>query len=341
MIIDVHGHLSAPDELNRYKQRLLDGWDGSLVVSDEQIIEGLERKWPDGRGHLQRLRDFGTGMQLMSPRPFHLPHEEKSEHLVRRCVEAANDLIAHNCRLFPDVFRGIAGLPQRAGVSPKNCVEELERCVRDLGFLGCTINPDPEGSVGEQRTPGMREEYWYPLYEKMVELDVPAFVHSAASCSDRASSNVHHITEQTIAATSLLEGLGGRIDAGAPPNRVWQDFPSLKIIICHGGGALPYQIGRFKSASYRGPGEPFEESVRRLYYDTCLYSRNGLDLLFKEVGPDRCLFGAENPGMGSSADRETGAQMDDLAPVVESIEWLTPDDRALIFEGNTRRLFKL
>ena len=340
MIVDVHGHLSAPDELNRYKQRVLDGENGPLVVTDEQIREGLARKWPDGRGHLTRLHDFGTDFQLMSPRPFHLPHHEKSDRFVRRLVEAANDLIAHNCRLYPQLFRGIAGLPQQPGVSPKNCIGELERCVKDLGFVGCTINPDPEGSVGE-RTPGMRDEYWYPLYEKMVELDVPAFIHSAGSCTDRASSSVHHITEQTIAATSLLEGLGGRMEAGSPPNRVWQDFPTLKIIICHGGGALPYQIGRFKSASYRGPGEPFEESVRRLYYDTCLYSRNALELLFKEVGPDRCLFGAENPGMGSSADRQTGEQMDDLAPVVESIEWLTTADRELIFEGNARQLFNL
>jgi len=340
MIVDVHGHLSAPNELNRYKQRVIDGENGPLVVSDEQIQEGLDRQWPDGRGHLQRLKDFGTDLQRMCPRPFHLPHHEKSDRLVRLCVEAANDLIAHNCRVFPDLFRGIAGLPQQAGASPKNCVPELERCVTELGFIGCTINPDPEGSVGE-RTPGMRDEYWYPLYEKMVELDVPAVIHSAGSCSDRASSSVHHITEQTIAATSLLEGLGGRTDAGSPPNRVWQNFPNLKIVICHGGGALPFQIGRFKSASYRGPGEPFEQSVRRLYYDTCMYSRNALDLLFKEVGPDRCLFGAENPGMGSSLDPATGQQMDDLAPGVESIEWLIETDRKLIFEGNARHLFRL
>ena len=112
-------------------------------------------------------------------------------------------------------------------------------------------------------------------------------------------------------------------------------------MICHGGGALPYQIGRFKSASYRGPGEPFEVSIRRLYYDTCMYSRNALDLLFKEVGPDRCLFGAENPGMGSSADPTTGEQMDDLAPIIESIDWLTPSQKTAIFEGNARSLFRL
>jgi 4-oxalmesaconate hydratase len=250
-------------------------------------------------------------------------------------------VVARQCSLHPIQLKGIAGLPQQAGASPASCAAELERCITELGFVGCSITPDPEGGVGA-RTPGMREEYWYPLYEMLVRLDVPAIIHSSGSCSARASNSVHHIVEETVAAVSLLETQGDlSVPGGMPPNRVFQDFPTLKLIISHGGGAIPYQIGRFKAVPYRSGGERFEDMTRRLYYDTCVYSRNGLDLLFKEMGPDRCVFGAEAPGQGSSIDPNTGEPMDDLRPVVESIEWLSPADREIIFEGNAKALFKL
>ena len=71
-------------------------------------------------------------------------------------------------------------LPQFRDTSPENCLEELERCVTELGFVGCLINPDPVEGDGAP-PPGMGDEFWYPLYEKLVELDVPALVHSASS----------------------------------------------------------------------------------------------------------------------------------------------------------------
>ncbi len=79
--------------------------------------------------------------------------------------------------------------------------------------------------------------------------------------------------------------------------------------------------------------------MRRLYYDTVLYNVESLDFLFRIVGTDRCLFGTENPGSGSSRDPRTGAWMDDLKPVIESITWLSETDRGRIFEDNARAVF--
>src|SRR2546430_17196588 len=154
---------------------------------------------------------------------------------VRWWVEANNDLIARQCRAYPDVFRGVAGLPQTPGGDLRPCVEELERCVAEHGFIGCLLNPDPTEGTGLQ--PTLDDEYWYPLYEKMVELDVPALVHSTACKSPRETYSAHFITEESVAVLNLCK----------VESRVFDDFPGLRLIISHGGGSVPYQIGRWRA----------------------------------------------------------------------------------------------
>lgn len=335
MIIDVHGHISAPPELGAYQAGLLASRGGQrksvLKVDDEKVERAL-------RPHLKFLEEAGTDLQLISPRPYTLMHHEKPENIVHWYVEACNDLIARQCKMHPESFRGVAGLPQCVGVSPKNCLEELERCVKELGFVGCLINPDP-GARGDDSTPAIGGEYWYPLYEKLVELDVPGMIHSSTCLSSRLSYTLHFVNEESIAVISLLN------------SRVFKDFPNLKIIVAHGGGAIPYQMGRFMAARYpsrRGierdafpESEYFENVVKRLYYDTCLYTKEALELLFKVMGPDHCLFGTENPGAGSSVNPKTGKALDDNKSVIDDIEWLTDADRKKIFEANAKRLYRI
>ena len=79
--------------------------------------------------------------------------------------------------------------------------------------------------------------------------------------------------------------------------------------------------------------------MRRLYFDTVLYNRESLEFLFRMVGVDRCLFGTENPGSGSARDPKSGAMLDDLKPVIESIGWLNEADRRAIFETNAGAVF--
>ena len=85
--------------------------------------------------------------------------------------------------------------------------------------------------------------------------------------------------------------------------------------------------------------KPFDESLRQLYFDSVLYNKEGLELLFKVVGTDRCMFGTERPGTGSSKDPNTGLWLDDLKPVIEDIDWLTDEDRANVFENVARECF--
>jgi 4-oxalmesaconate hydratase len=150
--------------------------------------------------------------------------------VVQTITVAVNNLLARAVKLHPDRFVGLAGLPQVVGMSPANCVDELERCVKELGFVGCKINPDP--GEGGLQTPSMGDEHWYPLYAKMVELDVPALIHGGPFRFGREPELGYFCTEEAIAAWGLLR------------SRVFEDFPNLKIIVGHGGGYVPYQVGR-------------------------------------------------------------------------------------------------
>ena len=162
----------------------------------------------------------------------------------------------------------------------------------------------------------------------MTELDVPGLIHSAGSCSARESYTLKFINEESIAIISLL---------GA---KTFDTFPGLRIVVAHGGGAIPYQMGRFRSWSVRkGEKETFDEQLRKLYFDTCNYSKEAIELLLKVVGTDNVLFGTEKPGTGSSRDPVSGRDYDDMKPVIEGIEWLTDRQRSDIFECNCRRVY--
>ncbi|MBO0838692.1 MAG: amidohydrolase, partial [Actinobacteria bacterium] len=123
-------------------------------------------------------------------------------------------------------------------------------------------------------------------------------------------------------------------------SKVLDDFPTLRIVVSHGGGAIPYQLGRFEAATLRS-SQRFSERMRRLFFDTVLYTRPALEFLFKTVGPDRCLFGEECPGVGSGLDPRTGRTLDDIRPHIEDMDFLSAAEKRLIFEENARAVFKL
>jgi len=333
MVIDVHGHLTAPDSLYVYKANILSHRGshgrGKVEISDDEMIAFLnELTFNTGKSHFGLLKEVGTDLQLLSPRPYQMMMAEKPAKVSQWFIEECNNLVAQQCRLFPNVFKGVCGLPQNPDSSPKNCIPELERCVRGFGFVGCLLNPDPS-EASNYDVPPLGDEYWYPLYEKLVELDVPGYVHGAGCRSIRHSYSTHFINEETIAVVSL---------AGS---RVFKDFPKLKIVVSHGGGAVPYHFGRFQAPSLRRGGETFYDGLRRLYYDTVLYTALGLELLIKTVGADRCVFGTERPGVGTAKDRKTGKWMDDVKVYIDSFDWLSAADKKLILEDNAKKLFRL
>lgn len=332
MKIDVHGHVSAPESLYAYKANLLAHRGahgrGTAGVTDETLRAALTapNKSFGGRSHLQHLDDAGIDLQLISPRPYQMMHSEQGK-LVRWFAEETNDVIARTVRLEPNRFRGVAGMPQSMELTPDDWVAELRRCVTEHGFVGALLNTDPY--EGAAQPPALGERFWYPVWEALCELDVPALIHSAGCRPPaRESYSLHFIQEETLAVVGLLS------------SKVFADFPDLKIIVSHGGGAIPYQRGRFRPGALRN-GTTYEEQMRKLYYDTCLYTQDSIELLLKAVGVDRCLFGTEKPGTGSMKDPATGRWIDDIHLLIEDIEWLDDGQRKQLFESNARELFRL
>lgn len=331
MIIDVHGHVCASPKLYAWFTLLLASrathGTPAPPLSDDEMLSLAET-----RRNIDALDGVGTDVQLISPRPFTMFQAEKPGRIVHRWVEGVNNYIAQQCRVLPDRFAGIAGLPQPVGEPITSSLPELERCITELGFAGCLLNPDP--GEGDNSTPTLDSEYWYPLYEKLCQLDVPAHVHSTGNSSGRGTYSMHFIDEESLAILSLAN------------SRVFLDFPKLKVIISHGGGSVPYQVGRWRAerlhpviAKNIPLKESFDESLRRMYYDTVIHSKESLQMLIKLVGSDRVVFGTENPGSGSALNPETGRAFDDIKPLIDDIDFLTAQDRDNIYGGNARRLF--
>jgi 4-oxalmesaconate hydratase len=321
MIVDIHGHIVAPAEMYEYQAKLIARRSPFKApnISDESLMTSL-------KGHLALLDEAGTDVQFISPRPYTMMHSLFNAGIVASWTRFVNDMIHRTVDLSAGRLKAVAGLPQFRDTDLAPSVVELERCVRELGFVGCLLNPDPMEAEAGPPPPGLGDEYWYPLYEKLVELDVPALIHSASCSSPRESYSLHFINEESIAVLGLIN------------SRVFQDFPALKIVVGHGGGAIPYQLGRFRAGSLKQGGD-IVDRLRLLNFDTCVYSEAGLELLFKVVGPANCLFGTERPGTGAAKDPATGLLLDDLKPVVDRISLLTDHDRRLIYEDNARRLY--
>jgi predicted TIM-barrel fold metal-dependent hydrolase len=336
MIIDSHAHVSAPAELWAYKASLLAsrGSHGrgrlSASLSDEVIQEAANKKAP-GRpfGHIDYIDHLGTDLQMLSPRPYQLMQSEQPGKIVQWFHEEVNNVIHRQCQIWPERFIGVAGLPQVGGEDLARAIAELERTVGELGFKGCLLNPDPFENSGI-KAPPMGDRYWYPLYEKLCELDVPAHIHGTGSRqAEREPYTLHFINEETTAVFGFVH------------SEVFTDFPDLKIIVSHGGGAIPYQIGRFNASSIRSGGERFSDKMKKLYYDTTLYTQDAIELLVKTVGADQCLFGSECPGTGSAVLPETGRPLDDVASYIRAIDWMSEEDKTNILGENAKKVFKL
>jgi 4-oxalmesaconate hydratase len=329
MIIDCHGHYTtAPKALEAWRKAQIAALEdkgrapqkGSIAISDDEIRESLENS------QLRLQRERGTDLTLFSPRASGMAHHvgdaTTSEHWSAHC----NDLIHRVCTLYPRNFAPVCQLPQSPGVPPANCIPELERCAA-MGFVGCNLNPDPSG--GYWTDPPLSDRWWYPLYEKMVELDMPAMVHVSASCNPAFHfTGAHYINGDTTAFMQFLT------------SDLFKDFPALKFVIPHGGGAVPYHWGRYRGLAQDMKKPPLKELLlKNVFFDTCVYHLPGIELLTRVIPLENILFASEMVGAVRGIDPETGQHYDDTKRYIDAVSWLTPEARHKIYEGNVRRVF--
>jgi len=328
MRIDCHGHYTTtPPAVGAWRDAQTTAVDadpahvgelGMITVGDDEIRSSLEG------AQLRFQRERGTDLTIFSPRASWMGHHIGNEHTSAFWTHHQNDLIRRVCDLYPDNFAPVCQLPQSSGVSIEGSVRELRRCVEELGFIGCNVNPDPSG--GFWTGPPLSDRYWWPLWEAMCELDVPAMIHVSATCNDNFSTTGSHYlgADTTAFVQALTSGF-------------MSDFPGLRWIIPHGGGAVPYHWGRFKGMA-EDNGWDFAGLLDHIYFDTCVYHQPGIDLLLDVVPVENILFASEMVGAVRGIDPETGNHYDDTRIYVDNAD-IDAAQRQQIFEHNIRRVF--
>ena len=322
-VIDIHGHLTAPVQYDAFGFNLIIGVPQAFApfkLTDDQLNTATS-------GHIKVLDDRNIDVQFLSARPFSMLHWERP-YVTQHWTKSTNDLIAQTVRMYPDRFRGVAGLPQQWDTDTSACLDELNRCVNELGFIAAVVNPDPSG---EALTPKLNDEYWYPLYARAQELDIPLIIHGSAPRGDQRlvhgydeTSNpqmdrqFYFMMEHTMATMILERG------------HVFQRFPRLKIVVIHCGGAPSRFVHRDE--------EPL--AIGNLFFDTCAYEPAYLSTSIHQRGVERMVFGTESPGAGSNTTNPaTNRPSDDLVTVISGFDFLSAADKRALFHDNPLKLF--
>jgi 4-oxalmesaconate hydratase len=327
LIIDCHGHYTtAPEPHNQWRETQKAAFKAGQAsppypeISDDEIRDTIEKN------QLRLIRERGADITIFSPRASTMAHHVGNEAVSIEWARRCNDLIARVVGLFPQTFTGVCMLPQSPEADLRGSVAELDRCVNELGFIGCNLNPDPGG--GHFKHPPLTDRYWYPFYEKMVELDVPAMIHVSGSCNPGLhATGAYYIAADTITFMQFIEG------------DLFTDFPTLRFIIPHGGGAVPYHWGRYRGLADMLKRPPLHDHVmNNVFFDTCVYHQSGVDLLAGVIDTRNILFGSEMVGAVRGIDPQTGHYFDDTKRYVDALP-ISDEQRHAIFEGNARRVF--
>jgi 4-oxalmesaconate hydratase len=320
VIIDIHGHYTtAPGELQAFRDAQLRGEPATMApVSDDQLRESVERN------QLKVLRERGGDVMLFSPKASGMEHHVPDAAIAGAWARASNDLVHRLGELFPEHFVPVAQLPQTPDGQLGGVVAELRRTVSELGFVGVNVNPDPSGTwAGKPVT----DESWWPLWEAVEELDVPAMIHVSTACNPNFHTlGAHYLNADTSVFVQLLQ------------SDLFTRFPRLRLVIPHGGGAVPYHWGRYRGLSMRNGWQDPAELLRNVFFDTCVYHQPGIDLLTRVVPAENILFASEMLGAVRGEDPDTGIGWDDTLQYVDHAG-LSDDALAAVHEANARRVY--
>ncbi|MEV4954807.1 amidohydrolase family protein [Paenarthrobacter nitroguajacolicus] len=330
MIIDIHGHYTtAPTQLGAWRDLQIAFTEqrggapdpAALRISDDDIRETLETN------QLNLMNERGSDITVFSPRASFMAHHIGDLAVSETWARICNDLCARVSELYPERFLMGAMLPQTPGTGPATSVAELTRAVEELGAVTVNLNPDPSG--GKWTSPPLTDRSWYPIYEKLVEYEIPAMVHVSTSCNPAFhTTGAHYLNADTTAFMQLLQG------------DLFRDFPELKLVIPHGGGAVPYHWGRFRGLAIAlGKPKIEEHLLNNVFFDTCVYHQPGIDLLTKVVPTENILFASEMIGAVRDVDPRSGHYFDDTKRYVDATTNLNDAQRAQVFEDNARRVY--
>ena len=283
-----------------------------------------ERTYLQGSSPEQRIADMdlmGIDIQAISPAPRQTYYGADPD-LGIAVSRTINDFIAEICGKYPDRFVGLGTVPFQA---PELAVRELNRLHGELGFRGIEIMTHVAGE-------DLSAERFRPIFARCEELGLLVFMHSdgfteARRFRDHYFANViGNPLDTTVALHHLI--FGGVLD----------DYPKLKLVASHGGGYLPAYSGRIDHAASARPDpcthlrEMPTAYLKRLYFDSLVYTDHQLEYLVEEYGADHILMGTDYP-----------ADMGEIDPVgfIERARGLDDAQRRAIFGENAARLLDI
>ncbi len=238
-----------------------------------------------------------------------------------RVAAMQNDRMAEMAAESPERFVAVANLPMD---HPEPAARELRRAHVELGMNGFEINADINGG-------DLDDHRFDPVWAVACEFDLLAILHPHGWTEPSRMDDYYLINvvcmplASTVAVSRMI--LGG----------VFERFPTLKLLVVHGGGYLPFYFGRTDHA-YRVRPETRRNIpdlpstyLRRLYYDTTVFRPSEVEYLVAEFGAEHVLLGTDYPfDMGPT---------DPLGFLAEAR--LTDADRSLILGGNATRLLRI
>lgn len=291
---------------------------GRRVVHDQGYAYPLFDEFNDHEAKLRAMDRKGIDISVLSPPPplfYYWTNPETGTQIARQ----VNDGIAGLVKRNPQRFRGMATVPMQ---DTRAAVEELERVVTVHSFAAVEIGTSIEGRQ-------ITDEEFRPFLERASELGVlilahPYYVGAKQGLEDYYLTNLlGNPYDSTVMLANLV--FSGLLD----------ELPNLKICIAHGGGFVPYQIGRLQHGHKVRPETrartktPPRELLGRMFFDTITFNPLALRYLVDLVGADHVVLGTDAPfDMGDEEPMET----------IEAIPHLTAQERIAILSSTAQNL---
>jgi aminocarboxymuconate-semialdehyde decarboxylase len=290
-VIDVHSHAipasvveAMEAEPTRFMARVETDGESRRVVHDQGYAYPLFEEFTDPTAKLIAMDRKGIDLSILSPPPplfYYWADPEVGSRIARQVNDGIAEFVAANSNRF----RGMATVPMQ---DTEKAVKELERAVVEHDFRAVEIGTSVEGRQ-------LTEEAFRPVLERASELGVlmlthPYYVGAKEGLRDYYLTNlIGNPYDSTLMVANLI--FGGVLD----------ELPDLKICVAHGGGFVPYQIGRLehghkvRSETRARSKTPPLDLLRRFFFDTLTFNPLSLRYLIDLVGIEQLVLGTDAP----------------------------------------------